>query len=122
MPIIDVEIVEAAGTPRGAGLAQVLGNELGRVLGAAPGGVWLRLRWLPADDYAENHSSPRALEHPVFVEVQQRQPPEGARLTSEVMAITDAVARVLQRPPERVHVCYGPAAAGRQAFGGRLVR
>jgi hypothetical protein len=41
--------------------------------------------------------------------------PEGASA-----GITEAIAGCLGRPPERVHVRYEPAAAGRQAFGGNL--
>jgi hypothetical protein len=62
-----------------------------------------------------------ASDWPVFVTVLHQRPPQGAALQQEVMALTTAIATLMQRSPERVHVQYAPAAAGRQAFGGRLV-
>jgi hypothetical protein len=71
--------------------------------------------------YAENLSTLDSAELPAFVTVLQAHPPVGDALAAEVMAITTAVAQCLARAPERVHVQYAPAAAGRQAFGGKLV-
>jgi len=60
-------------------------------------------------------------ELPAFVTILHAHPPAGAALAAEVLAVTSAVANCLGRPAERVHVQYAPAAAGRQAFGGKLV-
>ena len=43
-------------------------------------------------------------------------------LDAQVLAITRAVAQCLACAPERVHVLYAPPGAGRQAFGGTLIR
>ena len=115
MPIIDVEIVEGAPA---AGLAQQIADDVGDVFGVAPGKVWVRLRTLEADSYAENRAeAPR----PVFVRVLASAPPEGETRTRVLSGITVAVARRTGRPPENVHVLFEPAAKGRIAFGGRLV-
>jgi phenylpyruvate tautomerase PptA (4-oxalocrotonate tautomerase family) len=118
MPIVDLEIV-GDGT-RGA--AQAVADALGDIFGTDPGRTWVRIRSLPADAYAENRSTLAANELPVFVTVLKAEMPEGAALEAEVAAITEAIARIASRPAERVHVAYAPPAAGRQAFGGRLVR
>jgi hypothetical protein len=55
------------------------------------------------------------------VTILHARPPAGAALRAEVTSVTGAVAQCVARPPERVHVRYASAGAGRQAFGGRLV-
>jgi phenylpyruvate tautomerase PptA (4-oxalocrotonate tautomerase family) len=121
MPIVDVEIVCDAAQGAGAPSATALADALGQVFGSAPGQTWVRLRLLDLLAYAENGVSLAALEAPVFVTVQHAQLPQGAALQAELAAVTQAVAHSLGRAAERVHVQYAPPAAGRQAFGGRLV-
>jgi phenylpyruvate tautomerase PptA (4-oxalocrotonate tautomerase family) len=122
VPILKVELIEAGQGRQRAGLAQALADEVGRVLKTPPGRTWVRVSALPSADYAENDAPVSAAELPTFVEVLHRLPPEGDALDAEVDALTNAIARVLDQSPERVHVCYASAAIGRQAFGGRLVR
>jgi hypothetical protein len=121
MPIFDVEIVGAAA---GAADTAVLADALGAVLDCTPGRAWVRLRFLAADAYAEN-ATPRpatAADYPIFVTVLHARSPTGAGLVAEIEAITRTVAGWAGRPAERVHVQYAPAGAGRQAFGGVLLR
>jgi phenylpyruvate tautomerase PptA (4-oxalocrotonate tautomerase family) len=118
MPIIDIEIVtdELLDTR----LARALADALGAALHTPAGQAWVRLRRLPTDAYAENGVS-ASDDLPAFVTVLRAQPPDGAALAAEVAAVTEVIAARLGRPRERVHVEYAPAAAGRMAFGGRLV-
>lgn len=114
MPIVDVEVVGGvAPDPR------QLADALGTVFGTEPGRTWVRVRLLESFHYAENGVDAAAA--PTFTTILQREPPTGEPLAREVAAVTDAVARCVGRPREHVHVTYLPAAAGRQAFGGRLV-
>ncbi|MEO8103144.1 MAG: hypothetical protein ABI790_11485 [Betaproteobacteria bacterium] len=122
MPIVDVEVVSQAGEAGHLPSAGGLASALGRVFGSAPGRTWVRVRALDASCYAENDSPVAASELPVFVTVLQATPPDGAALQAEVAAVTQAVATCVARGPERVHVIYAAGGAGRQAFGGRLVR
>lgn len=122
MPIVDVELVVASGATVAQGLAQALSDAIGDTLRSPPGQTWVRLYLLPYEHYAENHSSLGLTDLPAFVRVMQRQPVEGADRADEVMALTQAIALVLRRPADRVHIEYAPAAAGRVAFGGNLVR
>lgn len=120
MPIIDVELVIAGSGEIAAGLASSLADQLGQLLGAQPGHVWVRVRSLAADRYAENASALGAEELPVFVSVLHAGRPEASVLAAEAAGIARVVAAVTARPPDRVHVEYQPPAAGRIAFGGVL--
>lgn len=121
MPIVDVDIVGATADAR-PGLARAIADELGKALGAPPGRVWVRLRTIDANAYAENSTDVTSDELPAFAEILHRTPPVDDALQAEVTALTEALARILGRSPDRVHIRYAPAAQGRQAFGGRLLR
>jgi hypothetical protein len=91
------------------------------VFGSRPGSTWAKLRVLDAKCYGENEAdAPKP--GPVFVTVTQARPPNDDALDKEVGELTRAIATALGRPTEMVHVEYAPAALGRIAFGGRLVR
>ena len=115
MPIIDIEIVDGAVSPE---MTQALADGIGKGFGAKPGKVWVRVRSLSPDAYAENEvRAPK----PVFVTVTASQPPLGQELRSRIAWIVDEVARATGRPRENIHVEFQPAAKGRIAFGGKLV-
>jgi len=122
MPIVTVELVVDLDRAVERSLTQTLADTVGRVLGSPPGHAWIRLRLLPRDGYAENDSLVDAARLPVFVDVLERQPPVGAELQAEITALTDAIAQVLGRPADCVHVLYAPPAVDRVAFGGKLVQ
>ena len=121
MPIIDVELVCATDAEFALVPVRRIADALGAIFGSPPGRTWVRLRRLPSSAYAENGCDTSPGELPVFVSVLQADPPHGDALAEQVRAVTAVVADCVRRPPERVHVRYEPAAAGRQAFGGRLV-
>ena len=115
MPIVDIEIVEAAIERR---LTQALADGIGQAFEAPPGKVWVRVRNLPATHYAENDTSAPA---PVFVTITAAVVPEGKAMKDRIVRIVEEVARATGRPKETVHVEFRPAAKGRIAFGGKLV-
>ena len=121
MPIVDIEVVGDVPNDDGAARAQALCDAIARIFAAPPATTWVRVRKLPCEDYAENHVSVAPSDLPVFVTVLKRHVPARAELTREVAALAQAVARVVGRPPNRVHVEYAAAAAGRIAFGGILI-
>jgi phenylpyruvate tautomerase PptA (4-oxalocrotonate tautomerase family) len=122
MPIVDVQLVtDTPGEPEPL-LSQALADSLGAVFGSAPGRTWVRVTLIGAAGYAENGVVISGRDLPVFVTVLQAHPPAGETLAAEVHAVTAAVAACVDRPAQRVHVQYAPAAAGRVAFGGSLVR
>ncbi len=121
MPIVDIELVADAADAAGTVTAQALAEVLGQALGSTPARTWVRLHRLDPGDYAENGATLGAAEWPTFVTMLHSRLPAGAALRTEVAAVTQAVALCLGRSAQRVHVLYAPAAAGRQAFGGRLM-
>lgn len=121
MPLIEVELITPTNAPIRPGLTQALADALGRVFGSPPGRTWVRLRLLPAEQYAENDVRIDTSSLPVFVSVLHAHPPQGLERAEEVRRVTSAVAACVERSELQVHVQYAPAAAGRQAFGGKLV-
>lgn len=120
MPIVDIEIVRAAhrvGVPS----ANELADALGEVFRSPAGRTWVRLRRLDPECYAENGLSVAESEQPVFATVLHACPPIAQALAAELAALTRTLATLCGCEPDRVHVQYAPAAAGRQAFGGRMV-
>jgi len=119
MPILDVELVGPVSDAIRSGLALRIADAAGRVFGSPTGSTWVKLRVLPAADYAENGGLPEGV-LPVFVSVLRRELPQRDEMAREAALLCTAVAQACGRAPESVHVLYEPAAAGRIAFGGRL--
>ena len=122
MPIVDIELVAKLESEVSTISANALADALGKVFGSMPGRTWVRLRFLSSSAYAENESSLSSEDLPAFVTVLHAHLPDGEALAAEIQDLTIALAGCLGRAPERVHVQYAPKAAGRQAFGGKLVR
>lgn len=121
MPILQVELV---GKPAGGsrGLARRIADSAAKVLGAAPGRIWVRLRFLPTGDYAEcGGNLPKEI-RPVFVNLLKAARLPAKALKKEAMAMAKAIGKACGRPADNVHIFYDPPAAGRAAFGGRLMR
>lgn len=121
MPIIDIQIILAPGEKLRDDLAAALANQLGQVIQAEPGQLWLRLQTLPSANYAENGSPSSDTDLPVFVTVMHAQAPQGQALQAEAVALAQAVSGLLARKHTHVHIEYAPPGAGRVAFGGNLV-
>lgn len=117
MPIVDITLVQERQPDDD--VAQRLADACGAVLGSAPQGTWVRLKVLNPSHYAENGADQTPC--PVFVEVMRRDLPDESALAGEARRLSEAVAEVVGRSREHVHVVYQPAAAGRVAFGGELL-
>jgi phenylpyruvate tautomerase PptA (4-oxalocrotonate tautomerase family) len=122
MPIITIEVVAGANDAMAQDVVQSLADAIGRALESPPGQTWVRVRSLARDQYAENEALLAADQLPVFVTILKRQSPQRTELEGEISALTLAIAKVIGRPATCVHIEYAPAAAGRLAFGGVLVK
>ena len=122
MPIVQVEVVCQTEYLFGAIEVRPLADAIGKALASAPGRTWVKLRYLSSSGYAENEAAVLGSELPAFVSILHAHLPQGEALAAEAKALTLAVASCLGRAPEFVHVQYEPSAAGRQAFGGTIVR
>jgi phenylpyruvate tautomerase PptA (4-oxalocrotonate tautomerase family) len=121
MPILEVEIVLRPNESLPDGLAIQLADCAGNLFGSSPGETWVKVRPIPAEQYAENGGLLPEGFYPVFVSVLKARPPSGDDLQTEVSELTSAIAHVCARPTESIHLFYQPDARGRVAFGGRLV-
>ena len=119
MPILDIELVGPVPDDVRRGLARRIADAAGSALNAEPGGTWVKLRWVPEEDYAESGGAPPGV-RPVFVSVLAGSPPEGDARAEQIRRLTRAVAEACGRPPANTHVVYEPAARGRIAFGERM--
>jgi phenylpyruvate tautomerase PptA (4-oxalocrotonate tautomerase family) len=121
MPILDIEIVASDSTKNlPADLTQLLADEVAQVFGTSSGRVWIKMRVISPEHYAENDGKPEGV-YPVFVTVLKSRVPEGSALENEIVGLTKLIANVLNRPEENIHIFYQPDGAGRVAFGGKLV-
>lgn len=120
MPILQVEVV---GRPSGRSrnLAGRIADAAAKTLKASPGSVWVRPRVLPRRDYAECGAGLSRDIRPVFVSLLKARAAPQKALQKEAGALAQAIAEVCARPVENVHVFYEPPAAGRAAFGGRML-
>lgn len=119
MPILDVEIV--SDEEFDYGLALKIADAAAPVLGAKPGQVWVKLRRIPRNEYAENGREFPCPDQPVFVTVTKGLLQDVEELRVEAEQLTKAVAEAVGRPAENVHIIFEPSATGRIAFGGKLV-
>jgi len=120
MPILDIEIVAPDG-PIESSLTAALADAAGAVLDTELGRTWVRVRELAAAQYAEDGGGPPAGVRSVFVSVLVARIPAPTLLREQVRRLIDEIATICDRPAENVHVLFLPGAAGRMAFGGRLV-
>ena len=120
MPILEIEMVLIDGETFPPGLAAHLADKLGSVFASPPGGTWVRLRFLPRTQYAENRGGPPEGVNPVFVSVLKAALPPLRERQAEARRIAETIAELSGRPKENVHVLYLPSAEDRIAFGGEL--
>jgi hypothetical protein len=120
MPVIEVCIVVPNGGSIPPGAAKALADAVDGVLQAGPGKVWVRVNALPQSLYAESGDVEDA--SPVFVRILRAQMPDAEHLAHEAQELAHAIAGCLGRGVDLVHIEYEPAARGRVAFGGRLLR
>jgi len=121
MPILDIEIVASNSTLElPADLTQSLADTIAQVFGTPQGTVWVKVRVIPSEQYAEDNGTPLGV-YPVFVTVLKSSVPEGSALKNEIAQLTQIIAKVLNRPDTNVHIFYQPDGTGRVAFGGKLV-
>ena len=127
MPIVTIETLsdspysddDAMPSPQ---QLQSLADALGELFGSQPSGTWVRARQQQRAYYAENMIDFSPDLRPVIVEVLKSEVASGNGLAIEAAAVCAVVAKILGRRTENVHVIYQPAARGRVAFGGQLVR
>jgi len=121
MPVIEIEIVLRNDEKLNDNAAGVIADELGEILSSHPGQTWVKLHTLAPERYAENGVNPPDGVYPIFVTILKAQETPVENLQKEVDQICKAIAEIFDRPAENVHLLCLPPAAGRIAFGGKIV-
>jgi len=121
VPLLEVEVVLKDSEVLDLRAAARIAEAAASVFGAPPGNTWVRMKTLLPTAYAEDAGGPPDGVFPVFVSVVKARYGSVGERTSEAERLTRAIAPILKRPPENVHILYEPDGAGRVAFGGRLV-
>ena len=99
-------------------MAQRIADACGAVLDSRPQGIWVKIRMIPEEHYAENGGATDGV-LPVLVSVLQAEVPDQSRLEKQASDLAGAVASACKRPVENVHIIFEPPDAGRIAFGGK---
>src|SRR4030066_360628 len=121
MPILEVDFICLDERSTSSDLARRIVDGAAEVFGSSPGETWVRLNLVDRSRYAENGGGPPGGGLPGIFRGPEGRSPRCASLASEVDALTQAIAKACERPPENVHLIYAPDAEGRVAFGGHIV-
>ena len=117
MPILNFEIVE---DPKIENLARQLADAAGVVFETHAGNVWVKVHFLPKSQYGENGGVAEDL-NPVFVSALLGQSYGKKDQAVVAVELTEAIAKILNRPKQNIHIIFEPNLVGRVAFGGKLL-
>jgi phenylpyruvate tautomerase PptA (4-oxalocrotonate tautomerase family) len=122
MPQLDIDIVFRINETLKGNAVQRLADAAGKVFDTPPGKTWVKINPVPRNYWAENKTSLDSHVGPVVVTVLKRAVPDPDRIEGEITELTRAIAGILDRPHENVHIKYEADAVGRVAYGGNLVK
>ncbi|MCF7688791.1 MAG: hypothetical protein K9M98_08510 [Cephaloticoccus sp.] len=121
MPLLEIEIIGKPTVPQN-GLARKLADAIAEVFDSKPAQTWVRLRYLPVENYAENETDKPLGAKAVFVSILKYELPAASVLKKEARQLSIAVGKICGRSPKHIHIIYAPEGRGRIAFGGNLVQ
>ena len=122
MPIVQLQLVIRDDSERIAReTLQLLADELGAYFQSGTAGTWVRVDYVPFEQYAENQETLQDDTKPTLVYVLKYRTPDEDRRAREAKALARIVADLLRRPERNTHIIYEPDGKGRVAFGGLLV-
>lgn len=119
MPILNLEII---GNQKDFpyDLAQKIADAAGHALDSRPQGTWVKLSFIPPQQYAENGGVEDGM-NPIIVSLIQSEVPPANHLGEQITKLTNAISSASGVPSQNVHIVIEPGAKGRIAFGGNLV-
>ena len=122
MPIVQLQLVIRDDSERVAHeTLQLLADELGEYFQSGTAATWIKVDYIPFEQYAENRETLCDDTKPTLVHVLKYRIPDEDRRALEAKALARIVANVLRRPERNTHIIYEPDGKGRVAFGGLLV-
>lgn len=122
MPQLNIDIVFRNKETLKGDSVQRLADAAGKIFDTPPGKTWVKINPVPRQYWAENLSALDSYIGPVLVSILKRKVPPPDVIELEMENLTRAIARILDRPHENVHIMYEPDAIGRVAYGGKLVK
>ena len=123
MPIVQLQLVIRDDSERVAHeTLQLLADEIGEYFQSGAAATWVKVDYIPFEQYAENREALRDDARPTLVHVLKYKVPDQERLAQEAKELARIVASVLLRPERHTHIIYEPDGKGRVAFGGILLR
>ena len=123
MPIVQLQLVIRDDSERVAHeTLQLLADELGEYFQSGAAATWVKVDYIPFEQYAENRETLRDDARPTLVHVLKYKIPDQERLAQEAKELACIVANALLRPERHTHIIYEPDGKGRVAFGGLLLR
>jgi hypothetical protein len=102
-------------------MLQLLADELGEYFQSGTAATWIRVDYIPFEQYAENQETLCDDARPTLVHVLKYKMPDQERLALEAKELARIVADLLRRHERDIHIIYEPDGKGRVAFGGLLV-
>lgn len=122
MAIVDIEVVIGEGDDACLKPEQTrsIADALGRVFETGPNRTWVKIRYLPSQQYAHNEAPQGVVALPVFVSILKNRPPAPDQMSGQVAAIARELAPIVGRPTTSIHVLYEASARGRLGIGGVL--
>jgi phenylpyruvate tautomerase PptA (4-oxalocrotonate tautomerase family) len=120
MPILEITVVLKQGESLSTRFAPAIADAASAVFDSPAGRTWVRVSSIEPGMYAEDGGGPPAGIAPVFVSVLKASLGDGEALVQEARRLAEAIATVIGRPRENVHIIYEAPGLGRIAFGGRL--
>jgi phenylpyruvate tautomerase PptA (4-oxalocrotonate tautomerase family) len=122
MPQLNIDIVFRNKETLKSDAVQRLADVAGKIFDTPPGKTWVKINPVPRNYWAENKTSLDSYVGPVIVSILKRQVPEPDKIELEIQNLTRAIAGILDRPDENIHIIYEADAIGRVANGGKLVK
>lgn len=122
MAIVDIELVVQEGKDSYLSQEQtgLIANTLGRIFETRPNRTWVRIRYLPDTQYAENEAPGGPAVLPTFITILKNRPPDATQIAGQMREIARQLAPILNRPAGSIHILYEASALGRLGIGGVL--
>ncbi|MFA5631805.1 MAG: hypothetical protein WC997_09855 [Porticoccaceae bacterium] len=122
MAIVDIELVVQEGKDPYLGQEQIqsIADTLGRIFETKPNRTWVKIRYLPGGQYAQNEAPDAVAALPAFITVLKNRPPAPDQMAGQMSAIARELAPIIGRPAASIHVLYEASARGRLGIGGVL--
>ena len=117
MPIIDVELIALDAPKNLKNLTQNLTNSAAIILNSPNGQTWLKLHFLPLNQYAENGGVPEDFKS-LFVSLLLKNNLSEDKRSEIAFKLCESFSTITHFPKDHIHILFLPEGSGRMVFGG----